>query len=468
MNIRPRALLLFSGMFVSLVLEVGAQSTYSPYSRFAFGDVQSGAGSAQIGLGQLGAAWMDRNHLNTRNPAAAAFLTRTTFTGGFDVRSETILEGDSVTQGDIGGLTQVAFALKRAGGKGALTFGLQPWSRAGYDVSQIRTDDVADQYRISYTGNGGLAQAHMGYGRRWEKTGWQRFAGADDAITDSVRIITHSTALGARFEHRFGQLERSRTIDVANPIFLDTRVQTEDIHRSTGFTLGAAHERLVGTRFDKDRKLVASTLIRFGALVQLGRNHSLNRSTRWASWQALSTGPVEVDSVHSESTSFDIAIPLSWTAGIEIERNTLSGMRIRLGAEMEHTDWSSTQSDWLDPGAAFAPSTTLAAGFMLTPKGLDDADNGWQRSTYQLGWRHQTGYIDLDAGTLGSTMWSAGWSLPMIGSRSGSSLNLAVQWRSLQAGDQPNGLREKGWGATIGFTLHPFFKNQWLVPRKYD
>ena len=30
------------------------------------------------------------------------------------------------------------------------------------------------------------------------------------------------------------------------------------------------------------------------------------------------------------------------------------------------------------------------------------------------------------------------------------------------------GLRERSFGATVGFTLHPFFKNQWLVPRKYD
>ena len=87
-------------------------------------------------MGQMGAAWMDRHHLNTRNPAAAAFLTRTSFGGGFQVRSENILEGDSTTRGEVGGLTQVAFALKRAGGKGAVSFGLQPWSHSGYDVSQ--------------------------------------------------------------------------------------------------------------------------------------------------------------------------------------------------------------------------------------------------------------------------------------------------------------------------------------------
>ena len=48
------------------------------------------------------------------------------------------------------------------------------------------------------------------------------------------------------------------------------------------------------------------------------------------------------------------------------------------------------------------------------------------------------------------------------------SLNLAFNWRQLQAGADTSGLRERGFGATVGFTLHPFFKNQWLVPRRYD
>ena len=460
----PFTLLLTLGLFSTGL----AQTTYSPHSRFGLGDLQSGAASAQMGMGQMGAAWMDRHHLNTRNPAAAAFLTRTTFGGGFQLRSETISEGDSITRGEVGGLTQVAFALKRAGGKGAFSFGAQPWSNAGYDVSQIRTDDIADEYRISYSGSGGLAQAYAGYARKWEGTRWQTFDDMDGMPEDSVRIIAHSTAIGTRFEQRFGTLGRARTIDIANLIFLDTRVETEEAHRSAGFTIGFGHERLLGSRFDRDHKLVASTLLRLGGMAQLGRSHSIVRNTRWASWQTLSTGPLEVDSVHNESTDFDLDIPLIWTVGLEIERNTEDGLRVRVGAEFERATWSTVSPDLLDLGVGFADATTAAAGVMLTPRGMDDAENGWQRATYQLGWRRTEGYIALDAGLLTATTWSAGWSLPMLGSRSGSSLNLAVHWRQLQAGAAESGLSERGLGATVGFTLHPFVKNQWLVPRRYD
>lgn len=458
----PFALLLL------MATSLQAQTTFSPHSRFGFGDLQTGAGAAQSGMGQMGAAWMDRHHLNTRNPAAAAFLTRTTFGGGFQVRSEKIMEGDSTARGEVGGLTQIAFALKRAGGKGALTFGLQPWSNAGYDVSQVRTDDIADQYRISYSGSGGLTQAYAGYARKWEGTRWQTFDGPEGMPGDSVRIIAHGTAIGARFEQRFGSLGRARTIDVANPIFLDTRVETDEVHRSAGFTFGVGHERLLGSRFDRDHKLVASTLLRLGGIAQLGRTHTVDRDTRWASWQTLSTGPLEVDSVHSESADFSLDLPLILSAGLEIERNTESGLRLRAGLEFEQATWSTVSPDLLDPGVGFADASTLAAGVMVTPKGMDDAENGWQRATYQLGWRQTEGYIALDAGLLTATTWSLGWSLPMLGSRSGSSLNLAFNWRQLQAGDAPSGLRERGFGGTVGFTLHPFFKNQWLVPRRYD
>lgn len=446
----------------------GGQTTYSPHSRFGFGELQTGAGTAQLGMGQMGAAWMDRHHLNTRNPAAAAFLTRTTFAGGFQVRSEKISEGERSTQGEIGGLTQVAFALKKAGGKGGFTFGLQPWSNVGYDVSQLRTDDTADEYLISYEGKGGLTQAYAGYARKWEGTKWQTFEGPSGAVEDSVRIIAHGTSFGARMEQRFGQLGRSRTVDIANPTFLDTRVETNEVHRSLGFTLGFGHERLLGTRFNSDRKLVSSTLLRVGGMAALGRKHTLARSNRWASWQTLSTGPLEIDSVHSSSETYNLDLPLVWTLGLEVERNTKDGLRFRFGAEWEEAAWSSISSDWLDPGVAFTDSKSVSFGGSITPRGLDDAKNLWQRSTYQVGWRQSKGYVLLSDGPLQTGTWSAGWTLPMLGSRSGSSLNLGFSWRTLQAGSAPEGLRENGFGAMVGFTLHPFFKNQWLVPRKYD
>ena len=121
----------------------------------------------------------------------------------------------------------------------------------------MRTDDIADEYRISHSGNGGLACC--GICAPWKdplaalrRRGW--FAGRQ-------RAHLPGTALGARFEQRFGSLGRARTIDVANPIFLDTRVETDEVHRSAGFTFGFGHERLLGSRFDRDHKLVASTLL---------------------------------------------------------------------------------------------------------------------------------------------------------------------------------------------------------------
>ena len=447
---------------------VYGQSTYSPYSRFGLGHMQSGASAAQMGMGQMGAAWTDRSHLNTLNPAAAAFLTRTTFNGGFQLRSERIMEGDSTTRGELGGLTQIAFALKRAGGKTALTFGLQPRSQAGYDVSQVLTDPVADEYRIRYSGTGGLSQAYIGLARRWEGTTWRRFADAEGNVTDSVRIITSGTAIGGRFEQAFGGMERLRSIDIANPIFVDTRVLTEEVHRSAGFTVGAVREQLMGARFDKDRKLVSSHLLRLGAVARLGRGHSILRDTQWSSWQTLSTGPLEVDSVHATEESFDLEVPMELTIGLEWEVNTSEGSRWRIGLESRSARWSTLPTDALDPGVTWADDQGYSAGLSFTPRGMDDARNMWQRATYSCGLRQQSGYLSVQQGDITSETWSLGWSLPMLGSRSGSSLNLALTRQSTTATGADNALSESGFGAMVGFTLHPFFKNQWLVPRRYD
>lgn len=455
-------------LFALLCHNVSAQSTYAPYSRFGLGHLQSGASVAQMGMGQMGAAWTDRSHLNTVNPAAAAFLTRTTFSGGFHIRSERISEGDSTAQGELGGLTQIAFALKRAGGKSAFSFGLQPRSQSGYDVSQVLTDDVADEYEIRYSGSGGLTQAHAGYARRWESMAWRKFADDQGVVTDSARIIMSGTGFGARFEQVFGGMVKARTIDIANPIFVDTRVQTNDVHRNAGFTMGLVREQLVSASFDKDRKLVKSALLRLGAVARLGRGHTTERSTRWASWQTLSTGPLEVDSVHATEETFSMRLPLELMLGIEWEENARSGARWRLGGEWRQARWSTVDGDLLDPGVSWVDDQGISLGMSLTPRGLDDARNMWQRSTYNVGYRSQSGYLLINQGGIASTTWSAGWSIPMLGSRSGSSLNTAVMWNTTSTGGEVGGLTEDGLGFMVGFSLHPFFKNQWLVPRRYD
>lgn len=443
------------------------QSTYSPYSRFGIGKLQSGAGIAQMGMGQMGAAWTDRSHLNTMNPAAPAFLSRTTFSSGLEIRSERIMEGDSTTRGELGGLTQIAFALKRAGGKTAFTFGVQPRSQAGYNVSQVLENSVTDQYQIRYFGSGGLSEAYAGLARRWEGKTWRKFTDSEGAVTDSVRIIASGTAVGGRFEQVFGGLSRSRTIDIANPIFIDTRVQTDEVHRSAGFTIGVVREQLISAQFDKDRKLVASSLLRLGAIARLGRNHSTDRTTRWSSWQALSTGPIEVDSVHSTEETFALNLPLELSIGAEWELNSKSGARWRAGVEWRQTRWSTVSNAPLDPGVSWQDDLGFSAGASLTPRSMDDARNGFQRMTYNVGYRQQSGYVLIDQGAIETQSWSLGWSLPMQGSRSGSSINAALTWTNTATGDA-SPLLENGVGALFGFTLHPFFKNQWLVPRRYD
>ena len=443
------------------------QSTYSPYSRFGLGKLQSGASIAQMGMGQMGAAWTDRSHLNTMNPAAAAFLTRTTFSGGLEVRSERIMEGDSTTQGELGGLTQVAFALKRAGGKTAFTFGVQLRSQAGYNVSLILENDVTDEYQIRYFGSGGLSEAYVGLAHRWEGQAWRKFKDSDGEVTDSVRIITSGTALGGRFEQVFGGLTRSRTIDIANPIFIDTRVQTDEIHRSAGFTVGLVREQLLTAQFNKDRKLVSSSLLRIGAIAQIGRNHNMNRATRWASWQALSTGPIEVDSVHATEETFTLNLPMELALGADWELNSKSGARLRAGIEWRQARWSKVSNASLDPGVSWQDDAGFSAGASFTPRSMDDARSGWERMTYSAGYCQQSGYLLINQGAIQTQAWSLGWSLPMLGSRSGSSINAAISWNNTTAGDS-SPLIEKGVSALFGFTLHPFFKNQWLVPRRYD
>jgi len=174
-----------------------------------------------------------------------------------------------------------------------------------------------------------------------------------------------------------------------------------------------------------------------------------------------------VDSVHSTEETFTLDLPMELSIGAEWELNSKSGARWRAGVEWRQSRWSSVSNASLDPGVSWQDDIGFSAGASFTPRSMDDARNGFERMTYNVGYRQQSGYMLIDQGAIEAQSWSLGWSLPMQGSRSGSSINAAFTWTNTTAGDA-SPLLERGIGALFGFTLHPFFKNQWLVPRRYD
>ena len=61
------------------VLELSASNGGSLYTRYGTGDLQYSFSARRLSLGELGAAYFDRNYLSYYNPASWAGLTLTRF-----------------------------------------------------------------------------------------------------------------------------------------------------------------------------------------------------------------------------------------------------------------------------------------------------------------------------------------------------------------------------------------------------
>lgn len=464
--------LIFTTLALILTCNFAAgQTSLSPYSRFAFGDFIAPGGAAQLGIGGLGAAWIDRSSINAANPAAASFLHRTSFQSGLGVHSLKLTEGSSSGSGQFGGLDAVSLVLKKRSGRGAFQFGVRPLSGSGYSITDKFEQDGIGEVEISYTGEGGLSAAHVGWSYRWDGQRWRLFGTASGTAIDSVRVIAHGTALGVHVQQIFGDLVQTRFADIIDPGYLDTQVKRSALHRGLGLKLGFVHERLISATYDQDRKLRSSTLLRIGATASPSFGLKVEEFIERTTAQNLNGVVTQIDSVEVTSSVSTADFPLIWTVGFILERSTASGRRLELGVELGLADWTANNTsnpDLLDPGVHFAEASHRAIGFSYTPRHVEDSSTLLERSTYRAGYRQSSGYLTFDQHRALRKVLSLGLTAPMLGSRSGSQFHFGIDFGERFIEGDSEALRESITTLRFGVSLSPFFKNVWLVPRRYD
>jgi hypothetical protein len=463
-----KPLILTALTLVFACTSASAQTSLSPYSRFAFGDLISAGGVAQHGMAGLGAAWLDRSAINSANPAAASFLHRTTFQSGIGVHGLELTEGSASGEGWFGGISEAEFVLKQRSGRGAFQFGIRPLSGSGYAITEQFEQEGIGDVAISYIGSGGLSEAHLGWSYRFDGQRWHAFEAAAGQPMDSLRIVAHGTSFGAQLQQVFGDLAQTRSVDIIDPAYLDMQVKRSALHRGVGLKFGFIHERLIGAVYDVDRKLRASTLLRIGATASPGFGLSVDETTEWSTTQELSGIVTQIDSVHLESGVVETEFPLTWSVGVHLERNTAEGRRIEVGLEMGVADWRQSNPDLLDPGIAFTEASHQAFGLSYTPRRLKDSENLLDRSTYRVGLRNAAGYLTFDGNRALTKILSVGATAPMMGSRSGSQFHFGIEIGQRAIEGSEGALIEDLLTFRFGVSLSPFFKNIWLVPRRYD
>ncbi|MFO7671486.1 MAG: hypothetical protein R6W31_17640 [Bacteroidales bacterium] len=226
--------LLFA-ILVALSPLYGQFNTYSPYTRFALGDLSKKGFAQNQAMGGTGLAIHDGNRINILNPASFAALDSQSVYFDFGINAffnQYLTEGDQITNASNTwwnlNLHHIAFA-SAMGRHMGISAGIVPYSSIGYSIKQeyndYNTGNAMDTY---YSGEGGIMNFYLGTALK---------------VFDRV-------SLGVTMNYLMGKLTRDRKVDFpANTGYSTTSSEERFDIRKPVFSFGVQYKEVIKEDF---------------------------------------------------------------------------------------------------------------------------------------------------------------------------------------------------------------------------
>ena len=236
----------FIGLFAALLLSVGLSAqnmTSSPYSRYAYGDMNENVPAGYRAMGGVGFGMRSNRAINPAQPAS--YTSGDSLTFMFDVAASACWshyrDAGGVKNKANGNLEYVTMQFPLYKRWIAMSVGLLPYSSVGYSIALSDSTAGGDyHYTKNYEGDGNISQVYGGL---------------------SFNIMNW-VALGANIYYMWGDLSRLRTLSFTetglNPTIQDEILSVSDIRLRYGaqfsHTFGD-HSFSVGAIFENKMKL---------------------------------------------------------------------------------------------------------------------------------------------------------------------------------------------------------------------
>ena len=408
-----------------------AQSGYSPYSLFGFGDLVRQGTTYNLSMGGIGIADRNVRYINLLNPAAVTAREMKSFMMDFGLENRnTIYRGGDVRSASNTFNMHHIVATLPIATHSAFKLGVMPVSSVAYDFRSLETSDqiLSQVGDIQYDrmGNGGINQAFLGAG----VTLWRRLS------------------LGADIQYYFGKINRSSVATFKSSSSYrgissgwDYNVSCFGGKFGLQYTqpLSNALSAVVGVTYDVSTKL---------------RGHEI----RYAKGESTSS----TDTVVYEKRSLNnYRIPSELGAGISLRYAD----QWMVGFDYTRQDWTGISFGGY-PGVDFTTGVAqnFRAGFEYTPNRYD-VRSGFghflRRLTYRGGAYREVSYLTLGGSPVASTGVTLGFGIPVF--RYYNSINFGVDFgqRGTLVGDQ---IRERYFLFTISFNLHDI----WFIKPLYN
>ncbi|MBR5736447.1 MAG: hypothetical protein IKX60_06625 [Bacteroidales bacterium] len=413
-----------------LTLPAAAQeafSSYTPYSLFGIGQLESVGDQNTAGMGGIGVGLRDPNLINLLNPAAVTAREADAFMLDFGLKQSNMVFAGADAEGKLARSAKnlfnidhvvVSFPIYKSS---AFRVGVMPFSNTGYaftfheDKDQILATLGDVQYFRS--GQGGINQV---------------FAGAGVTLFDRLSV-------GADGLFYIGTIRRSTTTYFNTNEFQRSATRAWNVvPRGFSAKAGIQYEQPVG----EDMSLTVGATYKIGSTLK-GDFTDV----------AYASGGNYVDTTLNNSYSVAYSIPQEIAAGFTFRK---SGSWM-FGFDYTRQDWTGSKFDDT-PGVNFSAglAQSFNAGFEIIPNRYD-VRYYFRTVTYRIGAYHKTQYIMIDGNQVATNGITLGFALPVYNRRTSVSFAVDLGQTSLAGVPSvttPGNVRERYVKFSLGLNLY--------------
>ena len=392
---------------ISLVHDLKAQTTSSPYSVFGLGYLEGNSLGSSKAMGGTGIAFLSDKSINLLNPASYSGLDSLVSIFELGLFGKyTMFKSKNDNQSQVNANLKYVVMGFRLSPWLSTSFGFAPYSSVGYNINTTASVEGTNQkYAKSFTGEGGVNQVYLG---------------------GAVKLI-RNLSVGVNAAYLFGNITSTESAEsyfysLQNITYLSN--VTFDYGLNYGFAI---------------------------------KNWNYNIGLTYGSSKALNTNNVTTIRTASESEtikgrSHKYSIPQHFGAGIAVGKEYF-----RAGIDFERSQWG--EVDFSNPLLRTRNSNRYSFGVEFPSQGLTKGTS--RMILYRFGAEYRESYLVIDNAPINYRAVSFGAGVPLSGF-------LSVINMSLELGQ--NGTVNKGLFRETFVTLHidMSLRSIWFMKKKYD
>lgn len=418
------------GIFLfTVLLSVNSYSQLhinSPYSQFGIGQLSFSNQVYYHSMGGIGYAIRHPSYINTANPASNVAILPSSFIFEVGIESNsTTLKTMNLSQStNYTSLNCILFGFSLSK-RWKTSFGVLPFSKVGYSVSNSFPIEDVGQTKHLYEGYGGINQCYWG----------------------NAFKISNNFSVGISAHYLFGTITKLRNTSFPDSLFvLSSQIEETITISDFYFDYGIQYQKKLKNNY----KLNLGVTFSNSTKVNVKSNY-LSKTFLYNSEQNIEFLTDTLD--YSPTTKGNFLLPAKIGFGIALEKP----QRWLIKADFDWQNWKKYKS--FEISDSLNNCFRIAIGGNFTPN-FTSISSYWKRVNYRFGFSFLKSYLELRGNNINEIGFSFGMGLPLR--KSNTTLNFGIEVGN-RGTINDELIQENFINFKFGMSLH----NIWFFKSKY-